>query len=64
MKFEDRLLKLLNKGLKQGEEFNFKEFKITTNNDRDDGYYIVQNNNKFYLMDAINYAESVMMEDD
>lgn len=65
MKFEYKLLKLLNKGLEQGKEFSFKEFRITLEDDLEDGdYYIIKNNNKFYLMDAVNYGESMMEHED
>lgn len=65
MRFEDKLLKLLNKALKSGEDFDFKEFKITIPCKYDDGsHYIIKKNGKFYLMDAMNYGETMIEEND
>lgn len=61
MKFEDKLLKLLNKAAKQGIDFNFKEFRINIPCDEDNGdHYIIKNNGNFYLMDYMNYGEMMM----
>ena len=65
MRFEDKLLKLLNKALKSGEDFDFKEFKITIPCKYDDGvHYIIKRNGRFYLMDAMNYGETMIEEYD
>lgn len=65
MKFEDKLLKLLNKALEQGIDFDFKEFRLSTKDNKytDEDLYIIKNNGRFYYIDAMNHYEMKGEED-